>query len=745
MDIGGQRMLKLFNIRKSYTIGDFSQNALDGVSVNFRKKDFVAVLGPSGCGKTTLLNVIGGLDHADGGDLYINGKSTKHFRDSDWDMYRNNTIGFIFQSHNLISHLSVLQNVEMGLTLSGVPKTERRKRAEEVLTRVGLKDHIHKRPNQLSGGQSQRVAIARALANNPEIILADEPTGSLDSETSIQIMELIQEIAKEKLVILVTHDSELANKYATRLIKLKDGKIISDSRPVHEEKELSTGNDFKKTSMSFKTAFISSINNIRTKLGRTILTAFAGSIGIIGIALILSLSNGLDQEIQNFEEETLSGYPISITESKIDFEKMMNYGQEELEEYPDTDYAIVFDEAELMSFLKPNIISDEYIQYIEDYVSGDGQNTLVGVKYQRYLNMSLLQYFEVPGVGSAWVPVHTETKEPSDDIETMYDRGMKLFTLLPEGDVFANNYDLVYGDLPSNDLENGEIEVVIVMDEYNRIFKSTLEIILGENSITDTQYDFDDIVGASLKLFVGEYQLGVSDVSTSMNVTVSGIVRIKESSNVSLLYNGLGYYSEVTDYLYENYPNETGAIKEISLYPNSFDDKELVKTYLDAYNVGLSEDDKVEYVDQAATFTAMVGGVIDTISIVLIAFAAISLVVSSIMISIITYVSVIERTKEIGVLRALGARKKDISRIFNVENVVIGFGSGFVGVAISLLLIIPINLVIEHFADMPNVAKLDPFAAIFLIAISIVLAVIAGLIPARMAAKKDPVIALRTE
>jgi putative ABC transport system permease protein len=745
MDIGGQRMLKLFNIRKSYTIGDFSQNALDGVSVNFRKKDFVAVLGPSGCGKTTLLNVIGGLDHADGGDLYINGKSTKHFRDSDWDMYRNNTIGFIFQSHNLISHLSVLQNVEMGLTLSGVPKTERRKRAEEVLTRVGLKDHIHKRPNQLSGGQSQRVAIARALANNPEIILADEPTGSLDSETSIQIMELIQEIAKEKLVILVTHDSELANKYATRLIKLKDGKIISDSRPVHEEKELSTGNDFKKTSMSFKTAFISSINNIRTKLGRTILTAFAGSIGIIGIALILSLSNGLDQEIQNFEEETLSGYPISITESKIDFEKMMNYGQEELEEYPDTDYAIVFDEAELMSFLKPNIISDEYIQYIEDYVSGDGRNTLVGVKYQRYLNMSLLQYFEVPGVGSAWVPVHTETKEPSDDIETMYDRGMKLFTLLPEGDVFANNYDLVYGDLPSNDLENGEIEVVIVMDEYNRIFKSTLEIILGENSITDTQYDFDDIVGASLKLFVGEYQLGVSDVSTSMNVTVSGIVRIKESSNVSLLYNGLGYYSEVTDYLYENYPNETGAIKEISLYPNSFDDKELVKTYLDAYNVGLSEDDKVEYVDQAATFTAMVGGVIDTISIVLIAFAAISLVVSSIMISIITYVSVIERTKEIGVLRALGARKKDISRIFNVENVVIGFGSGFVGVAISLLLIIPINLVIEHFADMPNVAKLDPFAAIFLIAISIVLAVIAGLIPARMAAKKDPVIALRTE
>lgn len=738
-------MLKLKNIRKSYTIGDFSQNALDGITVNFEKQDFVAILGPSGCGKTTLLNVIGGLDHPDGGELFINGRSTKNFKDSDWDMYRNNTIGFIFQSHNLISHLSVLQNVEMGLTLSGVSKTERKNRAIEVLNKVGLKDHINKRPNQLSGGQSQRVAIARALANNPEVILADEPTGSLDSETSVQIMELIKEIAKEKLVILVTHDSELANQYASRLIKLKDGKIISDSKPVADEKELAKGKTFNKTSMSFMTAFISSLNNIKTKLGRTILTAVAGSIGIIGIALILSLSNGLDAQIQNFEEETLSGYPISISESKLDFEKMMNYGQDDLESYPDGTTAIVYDEADLMAFLQPNVVTDEYVQYVEDYVANEGKNTLVGVSYQRYVNMSLLQYYEVPGIGAAWAPVHTETKVPSDDIQSPYESGMSLFTILPEGDVFENNYDMIYGNLPQNDLENGQIEVVLVVDEYNRLFKSTLQVVLGETSLADETYDFSSIVGSTFKLYVGEYTLGVSNADEAMDVTISGIIRQKEDSNVSLLFNGLGYTSDVTDYIYSNYSNEVGNVKEISLYPIDFDAKELVKAHLDAYNDNLPDSEHIEYVDQAATFTALVGGVIDTISIVLIAFAAISLVVSSIMISIITYVSVIERTKEIGVLRALGARKKDVSRIFNVENIIIGFGAGFVGVTISLLLIIPINLIIEHFADMPNVAKLSLQAALFLIAISIVLAVIAGLIPARMAAKKDPVIALRTE
>ncbi|XFA98823.1 ATP-binding cassette domain-containing protein [Candidatus Izemoplasma sp. B36] len=738
-------MLELKNIRKSYTIGDFSQHALDGITVNFREKGFVAVLGPSGCGKTTLLNVIGGLDHPDGGDLYINGRSTKNFSDGDWDMYRNNTIGFIFQSHNLIAHLSVLQNVEMGLTLSGVSKTERRKRAEEVLTKVGLKDHIHKRPNQLSGGQSQRVAIARALANNPEIILADEPTGSLDSETSVQIMELIKEIAKEKSVVLVTHDSELAKKYATRLIRLKDGKITDDSNPVINDLEDTKGKEFKKTAMSFKTAFISSLNNIRTKLGRTILTAVAGSIGIIGIALILSLSNGLDQQIQNFEEETLSGYPIEITESKLDFSRMSEIGREDLQEYPDTDYAIMFDESQFTSFLQPNQITDDYLAYVYDYVNDPETETLSGVKYEKYINMSLLNYMNV-GTVSAYVPIYTESTDPNEDTDIGPAAALaSLMTLLPDGEVFEDNYDLIYGSLPQNDLENKEIEMVLVVDEYNRLFKSMLENVLNLDVETNETFDFSDIVGKTYKLYIGQYNILSSDVNDAYNVTISGIIRNKQDSNVSLLFNGFGYTSDVLDYIYDAYPDEVGDIKSISLYANNFDDKELVKEYLDAYNANLPDEDHIDYIDRAATFTALIGGVIDTISIVLIAFAGISLVVSSIMISIITYVSVIERTKEIGVLRALGARKKDISRIFNVENVIIGFGAGFVGVSISLLLIIPINLIIEHFAEMPNVAKLAPQAAIALIVISIILAVIAGLIPARMAAKKDPVIALRTE
>ncbi len=737
-------MLKLKNISKSYTIGEFSQNALDNVSVEFKTKDFVAVLGPSGCGKTTLLNVIGGLDHADKGDLLINGRSTKDFKDSDWDMYRNNSIGFIFQSHNLIPHLSVLQNVEMGLSLSGVSKTERIKRATEVLDKVGLLDHIHKRPNQLSGGQSQRVAIARALANNPEIILADEPTGSLDSETSIQIMELIKEIAKEKLVILVTHDSELAKKCAARLIKLKDGKIISDSKPVDEDIFGASEIKFKKTSMSFKTAFVSSLNNIRTKLGRTILTALAGSIGIIGIALILSLSNGLDQQIQDFEQDTLAGYPISITESKLDLEKLQNYNQENYIEYPDMDKAIVFDESELMSFLQPNTITDDYVEYVKDYVENEGQETLAGVKYEKYVNMSLLQEFNVSGLGNVFVPVFAESINSGDVASSPYEEAMNLFTLLPDGSVFDKNYNLIYGSLPQNDLDNGDVQVVLVVDEYNRIFKSTLRI-LGLDITDETEVDFSDIIGSTLKLYIGVYDPLTSDPDDSLTVTVSGIIRQKESSNVALLYNGLGYTSELTNYIYQNYPNEVGGIKSISLYPNNFDDKEKVKEYLDAYNVDKPENEQVSYIDRAATFTAMVGGVIDTISVVLIAFTGVSLIVSSIMISIITYVSVIERTKEIGVLRALGARKKDISRIFNVENIIIGFGAGLSGIIVSLLLLIPINLIIEHFADIKNVASLNPIAAIVLILISITLAIVAGLLPARIAAKKDPVIALRTE
>ncbi len=737
-------MLKLQEISKSYQIGEFSQDALDKITIEFRSSEFAAVLGPSGCGKTTLLNVIGGLDHQDKGDMFINGKSTKDFTDQEWDMYRNNSIGFVFQSHNLIPHLSVLQNVEMGLSLSGISSAESKKRAKEVLEKVGLIDHIHKRPNQLSGGQSQRVAIARALANNPDVILADEPTGSLDSETSLQILDLIKEIAKDKLVIMVTHDSELAYKYASRIIKLKDGQVIDDSNPIQNIKEAGKKLVFKKTAMSFKTAFVSSINNIRTKLGRTLLTAFAGSIGIIGIALILSLSNGLDKQIKNFEQDTLAGYPISVTSSKFDLEKLRNNPEEDLTEFPDQDYATAFNENRIQSLLETQDITDNYLTYVQDYVDGEGQNTLAGVKYERYVNMSLFT-----GSGSVYGALYSSSIDDSSGSGNP--NGFSFFTLLPDGGVYNDNYDLIYGNYPVNDLADGKAQVVLVVDEYNRIFTSTLKI-LGFDTDNNDKFNFSDIVPdnpADAKKFylsIGQYDQFVSAVpQDSIEITISGIVRVKSDSNVQLLYNGLGYTSDILDYIYTNYPDQVGGVKGIYLYPNNFDDKEAVKQYLDNFKTVYPNDPDIEYVDQAATFTSLVGGVIDTISIVLIAFAAISLFVSSIMISIITYISVLERIKEIGVLRSLGARKKDISRVFNSENIIIGFVAGVFGIAISLLLIIPINKIIERIADIPNVAQLAPLHVFVLISISIVLAYIAGYIPARMASKKDPVIALRTE
>ncbi|MGD9910173.1 MAG: ATP-binding cassette domain-containing protein [Candidatus Izemoplasmatales bacterium] len=739
-------MLKLVDIKKSYTTGDFTQVALNKVNLEFRQNEFVTILGPSGCGKTTLLNIIGGLDQYDEGDLIINGKSTKNFSEQEWDMYRNNSIGFIFQTHNLIPHLSVLQNVEMGMTLSGISRQESKARAIEVLNEVGLGDHIHKRPNQLSGGQSQRVAIARALANNPDVILADEPTGSLDSVTSVQIMELIKRIAKEKLVIMVSHNSELAKTYSNRIIKLKDGEVTDDSRPIVDEIEDTTKFSLKKTAMSYKTAFISSINNIKTKLGRTLLTAFAGSIGIIGIALILSLSNGLDQEISNFEQDTLAGYPISITSSRLDFDKIRQAGVEDLIAYPDDQFATAYDENRLASFLTENIITDDYVNYVKDYVNNISPDTIAGVKYTHAMNFSLLTYVSTD-VYSGYVPLYSESIDGEEDNSSSPFASMaSFFTLLPDGDVFNNNYDILYGNYPSDNVNSTSFEVVLVVDEYNRIYTSTLQA-LGFDPTTETEFQFSDIVGKTFKLYVGSYNPLTSDGSEGIDITISGIIRMQDGSNVSLLYNGLGYTSSLVNYIESNYPTEVGPINSIYIYPNDFDSKDTLKKYLDAYNDGLASDDpsRIEYIDQSATFTSMVGGVIDTISIVLIAFAAISLVVSSIMISIITYISVLERIKEIGVLRALGARKKDISRVFNTENIIIGLVAGLVGIGVSLVLIIPINIIIERLADMPNVAKLSVFHGLFLVSISIVLAFVAGLVPSRMASKKDPVIALRTE
>ncbi|MFP4478786.1 MAG: ATP-binding cassette domain-containing protein [Candidatus Izemoplasmatales bacterium] len=736
-------MLKLKNISKTYTIGEFSQNALDKVNLEFRQSEFVSVLGPSGGGKTTLLNVIGGLDHADSGDLIINGESTKSFKDKEWDMYRNNSIGFIFQSHNLISHLSVLQNVEMGLSLSGTNAKDKRQRAIEVLDRVGLKDHIHKNPNQLSGGQSQRVAVARALANNPDVILADEPTGSLDTETGTQVLDLIKEIAKEKLVIMVTHDSEMAYRYANRVIKIKDGKITDDSNPIQTDLEESGTLNLKKTAMSLKTAFVSSINNIKTKLGRTILTAFAGSIGIIGIALILSLSNGMQEEIDKFERETLSSYPITIEPFFIDILGFMEYSaeQDELESHPDYDYITpeknIFEEN-----TKINNIDDDFIEYVDRYIENEGQETLAGHAYNYRINMSLISEID-----SENVEVYSESKTASGPSGFGPGDNIIPFHLQPEGLVFDDNYDILAGQAPDSDFDNKEIEVFLSINGYNQLPKDYLEALGFDSSNLedDTQISFSELVGRQVKLYVGDYSEG-DDLSDAYTVTISGIIRTKENSNISLfMRNGLVYSPEVESYLMSTYPGEVGGIESISLYPNDFKSKDDVLSYLDDYNVGKSEADSILYNDQAALFTTISSGIIDAISIVLIAFASISLVVSSIMISIITYVSVLERTKEIGVLRALGARKKDISRVFNTENIIIGFSAGLVGIIITLILMIPINIILENMSDIANIAKLTPLHIISLVTISVILAFVAGLIPARMAAKKDPVIALRTE
>lgn len=743
-------MLRLRNISKSYTIGEYHQKALDNVSVDFRKNEFVTVLGPSGCGKTTLLNIIGGLDKYDSGDLEILGKSTKAFHDQEWDMYRNNSIGFIFQNHNLIPHLSVIQNVELGLALSGATLEERHKRAKEVLEQVGLTSHINKKPNQLSGGESQRVAIARALANNPDIILADEPTGSLDSVTSIQILDIIKEISKDRLVIMVSHNQDFANRYSTRIINLKDGKIVGDSHPVTLNEDLQNEFKLKKTAMSLMTALISSLNNIRTKLGRTILTAFAGSIGIIGIALVLSLSNGLDEQITAFERDTISGYPITISSLRYNPTSMMTMLEDEMEKYPDYDYATLYVPRTQQTSL--NTITDEYVEYVTDFAAGDGSQYISGIKYVRFVNMSLLRQTGDTTYTRVYIETSTQTLSPQNILSQSMNG--PFLNRLPEGTLLNDGYDLLFGEFPVNDFENGSLEVILVVDDYNRISKTILTNLGFDNIGTEegeiNEFAFSEIVGQEFKLNIGAYDALTFDPDAVLNVRISGIVRLKTTYNVGIFYSGLGFTSDAIDYIYAHYPDEVSThVDNIYIYATDFDAKEIIGDYLESYNTmkGYSADsaDRIEFIDWATTFTSIVRRVLDTIEIVLIAFAAVSLVVSSIMIAIITYISVLERTKEIGVLRALGARKKDVSRVFNSENLIIGFIAGIVGIGITYLLVIPVNMIIEYYAEMPNVASLKIFDASILVAISVVLAFMSGFIPARLASKKDPVIALRTE
>ena len=758
-------MLSLKKIKKSYKTGDFIQHALKGVSLQFRKNEFVAILGPSGSGKTTLLNIIGGLDRYDEGNLIINNRETKNFKDSEWDAYRNNCIGFIFQSYNLIGHIDVLANVEMGMTLSGVSSKERRKKALEVLDRVGLSEHAHKRPNQLSGGQMQRVAIARALANDPDIILADEPTGALDSKTSVQIMELIQEIAKDKLVIMVTHNPELAHTYATRIIEMKDGEILSDSNPLKEKEENSEDYTIKKTSMGFLTSLKLSLNNIRTKKGRTILTAFASSIGIIGIALILSLSNGFDQQISKFEGNTLSTLPVIVQRQSVDLEQFMQSLEDGLEEYPDTSYVIPLDE-EANSSVHQNVLNEDYVQYIENLSSADAS----GINYSYAVALNLL------AKGSDGVSLlNTNELDISSLPHSLQDS---------ETSLVQEQMDILAGNVPTE-----KDELLLVVDSKNRVSKALLDD-LGFD--TETSIDFDSILGKEIKVAfnddyykaVGNYFVPTNDLNAlydnenNLTLKIVGVARLKEDYADYLGYRGLYYTNDLIDYVISQNENSQVVQKQLSvnynvlsgeqlneegketvldylgyqslpyviyIYTNDFDSKERIITYLDDYNKDKAEEDQIVYLDQADMISSLSGNIMDGVTIVLIAFSSISLVVSSIMIGIIMYISVLERTKEIGILRSLGARKKDISRVFNSETFIIGLASGLIGILIAWVLLFPINHLLYDLTELENVAVMNPIHALILIIISLILTLIGGWIPAKLASKKDPVVALRTE
>ena len=856
-------MLELKNISKIYETAGLKQKALDKISIQFRECEFVSILGQSGSGKTTMLNIIGGLDNYTSGDLIINGVSTKKYKDRDWDTYRNHSVGFVFQSYNLIPHQTALSNVELALTLSGIDKEERRRRAKAVLRKGGLQEHMYKRPNQMSGGQMQRVAIARALINDPDILLADEPTGALDSETSVQIMELLKEIAQEKLVIMVTHNPDLAEKYSTRIVKLFDGHITDDSNPVkkgktvnEEKKEKTKQNSKKKTSMSFLTALSLSLNNLMTKKGRTILTALAGSIGIIGIALIMSLSNGVQEYIKRVEEDTLSSYPLTIQKTSVDTTSMMLTMMGQNREIENKEENKVYSN-NIMSDMITSLSNEMRTNNLKDfksYIENEGKeiNDYVSdIKYSYNLNINLYKADYEDKI----VQVNPSTVFENLGLDAMgtdmtFNMGeINSWTELTDNrELLESQYDLVAGHWP-----NAYNEVVLVVDEDDQVsdyalyslglldqdeLKSMIRSIMEGKELEKAEqkaYDYNEILGLKYKLVLNTdyYQynkqtkqwIDHSKDDTYMRklldqaeeIEVVGIIRVNEESTISTT-GVIGYTSDLMKYTIEkinesdiakaqkdnpkinvftgiefsdkstfnmndltpeqkmylaslseeelanviaNYTEYSMATYEtnllqlgivdlddpdgISIYPIDFDSKEEIVRIIDNYNEGKDEAEKLTYTDIVGTMMTSVSSIINTISYVLIAFVAISLVVSSIMIGIITYISVLERTKEIGILRAMGASKKDISRVFNAETFIEGLAAGILGIVVTLLLNIPINMIIKSIVNISNISQLPMDGALILIAISMVLTVIAGLIPARMASKKDPVEALRTE
>ncbi len=916
-------MLVLKNIVKDYVTGDTTVRALKGIDINFRESEFVAILGPSGCGKTTLLNIIGGLDRYTSGDLRINGKSTKNFSDSDWDTYRNHSIGFVFQSYNLIQHQSVLSNVELALTLSGVSKKERRKRAIDALKRVGLGDHIHKKPTQMSGGQMQRVAIARALINDPDILLADEPTGALDTETSVQIMDLLKEISKDKLIIMVTHNPDLAESYSNRIIRCLDGEVIGDSNPFvpdasdyeNEKKRAENAKEKGKKSMSFASAFSLSLNNLRTKSGRTFLTAFAGSIGIIGIALVLALSNGIQVYIDRVQEDMLLSYPMTVEKQTFDLESVMTsftgITTEMMEGMDDDEKDKIYVNESLMKMVNAFISEstsnnlDNFKKYVEDNQEAfDEVCNDVQYKYSTDLNI----YRADTENGLVKVNPSTMMENiPMDESMASMASSMSSMTqvnawmeLIGDEKLMDAQYDVIAGRMPEKFDEvvlivdgNNQINELVVyalgLKDQEEFTKNIMQALASGESLeneTITEYSYDEILDMRFKLvlsadyFVKDKKTGLwSDnsandyfvkdlVDNGTELKIVGILKPDENNTLSLGTGGIGYMRDLMDYAIEetatrqvvkeqladtktdvitglefsnltvndfdlkdvdlsiidfNYLDYTPfmsmaegmdmsevnladmgamfgfddmselqkklmegflteeqvlAIKQayvdtlaansslsgtleklgystfespsmICFYPKNFEAKEKLNELVSYYNEQVTadghEEAQIKVSDYIGMLMSSLTTIIDIVTYVLVCFVAISLVVSSVMIGIITYISVLERTKEIGILRSIGASKKDIARVFNAETAIIGLGAGIIGILSTLLLEIPINLILKYAAHIPAAAALPFVAAIILVVISVSLTLIAGLVPSRIAAKKDPVEALRTE
>lgn len=879
-------MLQLKNIVKNYVMGDRTVEALKGISLEFRKNEFVAILGPSGCGKTTMLNVVGGLDGYTGGDLVINGLSTKKYKDVDWDIYRNNSIGFVFQSYNLIPHQTAFANVELALTLAGKSRDERHKKVTEAFEKVGLRDQIGKKPAQMSGGQMQRVAIARAIVNNPDILLADEPTGALDSETSLQIMELLKEIAEDRLVIMVTHNPEIAEKYSTRIIKLLDGKVLDDSNPYSsDEKEPEKSKKRrKKISMSFITALSLSLKNLLTKKTRTILTAFAGSIGIIGIALILSLSSGMQSYVKNLERDTLSTYPLELQSRTMDMTGIMTVMMEN-SPGDGTDHGLdkVYANnimTDMMRSMTAQVQKND-LKRFKEYIEGDA-----GEELYEFANTVQYAYGITPQIFNQGAPGGTVQVNPSQIFAGMMMNaggmnmganmgmaGAGIWTeALDNDELLHSQYDVIAGRWPEaydevvfvvsddNEISDVALYSLGILDgrKFEELMQKTMRGEPADNSEEarkEAVFSYEEILSVKFKLLInpdyyvkengrwadkrGDAGHMKTAVENAPDIKIVGIIRPDENAAATSINGIIGYTSDLTDYvinatqnsqivkeqladdktnvftglpfgeaiqvpevtiddayaMMEALPEEgraqaeamLGAVDEealfgavsgsmgsafpagstyeenlltlgavdfenpdgIRIYPKDFESKKGIETFISDYNTSQENAGNDEYVihytDIVGIMTSSISDIINIISYVLIAFVAISLIVSSIMIAIITYISVLERTKEIGILRSIGASKKDITRVFNAETVIEGFVAGGMGVLITIALNFPINSLIEHLAGISGISSLPLYGAAGLIVISVMLTVLAGFIPSRMAAKKDPAEALRTD